>query len=34
MMVPPMGTVLTSEMAQSARTGMSQAVEVSVVIHA
>ncbi len=32
MMVPPMGTVLTSEMAQSARTGMSQAVEVSVVI--
>jgi len=31
-MVPPMGTVLTSEMAQSARTGMSQAVEVSVVI--
>ena len=32
MMVPPMGTVLTSEMAQSARTGMSQVVEVSVVI--
>jgi len=32
MMVPPMGTILTSERAQSARTGMSQGVEVSVVI--
>jgi len=32
MMVPPMGTILTSERAQSARTDMSQGVEVSVVI--
>src|SRR6202521_3596947 len=32
MMVPPMGTVLTYEVAQSARTGMSDLVEVSVVI--
>ena len=31
-MVPPMGTILTSERAQSARTDMSQGVEVSVVI--
>ncbi len=32
MMVPPMGTILTSERVQSARTDMSQSVEVSVVI--
>src|SRR5260370_27305398 len=32
MMVPLMGTVLTSESAQSERRGMSQGVEVSVVI--
>ena len=32
MMVPPMGTILTSEREQSARTDMSQGVEVSVVI--
>jgi len=32
MMVPPMGTILTSERAQFARTDMSQGVEVSVVI--
>src|SRR5260370_36681525 len=32
MMVPPMGTVLTSEGARPARTDVSQAVEVSVVI--
>ena len=32
MMVSPMGAVLTSEAAQSARTEMSEAVEVSVVI--
>ena len=32
MMVPPMGTILTSERGQSARTDMSQGVEVSVVI--
>jgi glycosyltransferase involved in cell wall biosynthesis len=32
MMVPPMGTALTSEGAQPPRTGISQAVEVSVVI--
>ena len=32
MMVPPMGTILASERAQSARTDMSQGVEVSVVI--
>src|SRR5881392_1882649 len=32
MMVPPMGTILTSERVQSARTDMSPAVEVSVVI--
>ena len=31
-MVPPMGTILTSEREQSARTDMSQGVEVSVVI--
>jgi glycosyltransferase involved in cell wall biosynthesis len=31
-MVPPMGTILTSERVQSARTDMSQSVEVSVVI--
>ena len=31
-MVPPMGTILTSERGQSARTDMSQGVEVSVVI--
>jgi len=31
-MVPPMGTILASERAQSARTDMSQGVEVSVVI--
>ena len=32
MMVPPMGTILTSERVQSARTDMSQGLEVSVVI--
>jgi glycosyltransferase involved in cell wall biosynthesis len=32
MMVPPMGTVLTSEGSQSARTGVSYGVEVSVVL--